>query len=81
MSFLKTLLGALCLCAALLAGAAFLSGSNLTVARTPQPGLTAAAVLASDGMGPDGRTIRSAPASPFPAQITLSGTQGLQPAG
>ncbi|MGU3555237.1 hypothetical protein [Methylobacterium radiotolerans] len=54
MTFLKTLLASLALCAALLVWAGFEIGPERPTGRTG-PGLTAAAVLASDGMAPDGR--------------------------
>ncbi len=55
MTFLKTLLGALALCAALLVWAGHAIGPERPTADASS-GLTAAAVLASDGMAPDGRT-------------------------
>ncbi|MCX4198785.1 hypothetical protein OMR07_27720, partial [Methylobacterium organophilum] len=54
MTFLKTLLASLALCAALLVWAGYAIGPERPTGRTG-PGLTAAAVLASDGMAPDGR--------------------------
>ncbi|MGU3383906.1 hypothetical protein [Methylobacterium sp. D53M] len=54
MTFLKTLLASLALCAALLVWAGLAIGPERPTDRT-SPGLTTAAVLASDGMGPDGR--------------------------
>ncbi|MEE7450066.1 hypothetical protein MRF4_20910 [Methylobacterium radiotolerans] len=54
MTFLKTLLASLALCAALLVWAGFAIGPERPTDRT-EPGLTTAAVLASDGMAPDGR--------------------------
>ena len=53
MTFLKTLLGALAACAVLLLWAGHVVGPDRVDAGTM--GLTAAAVLASDGMTPDGR--------------------------
>ncbi|MGH1569911.1 hypothetical protein ACRAWG_03625 [Methylobacterium sp. P31] len=55
MTFVKTLLGALALCVALLIGAGYAVGSGSSTAGAPPQGLTAAAILASDGMTPDGR--------------------------
>ncbi|MHB2210194.1 hypothetical protein [Methylobacterium sp. CM6257] len=55
MRFVKTLLGALALCAGLLIWAGYVIGSGPPIAGTVPRGLTAAAVLASDGMAPDGR--------------------------
>jgi hypothetical protein len=60
MRFLKTLLGALALCTALLVWAGHVIGPGQPESRTT-PGLTAAEVLASDGMAPDGR-----PGEPHP---------------
>ncbi|MGU3464542.1 hypothetical protein ACLBXO_06770 [Methylobacterium sp. C33D] len=54
MTFLKTLLASLAVCAALLVWAAFAIGPERQAERTG-PGLTTATVLASDGMAPDGR--------------------------
>ena len=54
MTFLKPLLASLALCAALLVWAGFAIGPERPTGRTG-PSLTAAAVLASDGMAPDGR--------------------------
>lgn len=55
MSFLKTLLGTMALCAALLIGAGLIAGRDDPSAADPTAtGLTAASVLASDGMAPDG---------------------------
>lgn len=53
MAFLKTLLGTFALCAALLIWAAHAIGPERSGSE-PAPGLTAAAVLASDGMTPEG---------------------------
>jgi hypothetical protein len=53
MAFLKTLLGTVALCAALLIWADYAIGPELSGSE-PASGLTAAAVLASDGMTPDG---------------------------
>lgn len=53
MAFLKTLLGTFALCAALLIWAAYAIGPERSGSE-PASGLTAAAVLASDGMTPDG---------------------------
>ena len=54
MTFLKTLLASLALCAALLVWAGYAIGPERPTGRTG-PSLTAAAVLASDGMAPYGR--------------------------
>jgi hypothetical protein len=53
MAFLKTLLGTFALCAALLIWADYAIGPERSGSE-PASGLTAAAVLASDGMTPDG---------------------------
>ena len=53
MTLLKTLLGTLALCAALLIWAGLTIGPE-RAGTEPASGLTAAAVLASDGMAPDG---------------------------
>ncbi len=53
MAFLKTLLGTFALCAALLIWADYAIGPERS-GSAPASGLTAAAVLASDGMTPDG---------------------------
>jgi hypothetical protein len=79
MTFVKTLLGALALCAALLGGAALISGPDL--AHTQTSGLTAAAVLASDGMAPDGRSATADREPPTSGRMLLSGAQDAQPAG
>lgn len=79
MTFVKTVLGALALCAVLLAGAAIVSGPDLAPAQTA--GLTAAAVLASDGMAPDGRRATSDHETLSPGRMLLSGAQDAQPAG
>jgi hypothetical protein len=55
MTFLKTLLGALALSVALLVWAGCAIGPDEQGTGGPAPGLTAAAVLASDGMTPDGK--------------------------
>jgi hypothetical protein len=81
MSVLKTVIGALGLCAALLVGAAVLYGPDRDAVPVRPAGLTAAAILASDGMGPDGRIAESAPGSPRPRRMILSGAQAAQPAG
>ncbi|QGY01104.1 hypothetical protein MMSR116_03705 [Methylobacterium mesophilicum SR1.6/6] len=54
MTFLKTVLTALAVCLALIVWASYAIGPTRPGAETA-PGLTAAAVLASDGMAPDGR--------------------------
>ncbi|MDP4002032.1 hypothetical protein [Methylobacterium sp. NEAU K] len=54
MMLLKTLLGALALCAALLVWGSYAIGPGLPAADATS-GLTAATVLASDGITPDGR--------------------------
>lgn len=62
MVFVKTLLGTLTLCGLLLAAVALALGPDHS-GTAPRPlGLTAASVLASDGMAPDGRPDEDAPA-------------------
>jgi hypothetical protein len=76
MSLLNTMLGVIALCAALLFGISVALGPVDQQAQAKSAGLTAAAVLASDGMGPDGRVARSAGAAPGSVGIAVG-----QPAG
>ncbi|MCJ2072985.1 hypothetical protein MKK75_30035 [Methylobacterium sp. J-030] len=69
MSLLKTLLGAVTLSAALLTILSFAVGPDRPDPHVEPPGLTAADVLASDGMGPR------------PERIVVGGTEDALPAG
>ena len=71
MPFLKTLIGAVALCAVLLAGAALVIGPDRAVSNGHAPALTAAAVLASDGMAPDGRPGQAAVAGRDPDRLAV----------
>ncbi|MCJ2089072.1 hypothetical protein MKK88_24250 [Methylobacterium sp. E-005] len=80
MTLLKIVLGSAVLCAALLSVLSFALGPTHDVPAQP-PGLTAAAVLATDGMGPDGRMVQSTGAKPQPGRIIVGGAEDARPAG
>lgn len=80
MTCLKTLLGALVLCAALLVWAGYAIGPDRTEGRMA-PGLTAAKVLASDGMAPDGRPAEPDRGGALPSRQAGASSGGKEPAG
>lgn len=81
MTLLKTLLGALALCAVLLVGMALAVAPEPSGSTPPPQGLTAADVLASDGMGPDGRPDESRAHPPEGGRMAVGSTSETEPAG
>lgn len=79
MTFLKTLLGTLALCAVLLVAVARAVAPDPSGSAPRPQGLTAAAVLASDGMGPDGQPDASPP--PEAGRLAAGPTAKTEPAG
>lgn len=81
MTFLKTLLGSFAICAVLLALAALTLGPSSTGMNSHPRGLTAASVLASDGMGPDGRPGEGTLVPRMPGHVAIAPVGHTQPAG
>lgn len=81
MVFVKALLGALTLCGLLLGTGALALGPGHPGTASRPSGLTAASVLASDGMGPGGQPDEAGPAPRRPDRQVVVPASGLPTAG
>ena len=79
MSLFKTLLGSIIVCGVLLVLAALTLGSGLSGVTAQPHGLTAASVLASDGMGPDGRPDEASDTPRRSDHVAVAPTAETQP--